>query len=218
MRYLLLFTAVLSLLATGCSITSPPAVGPAEAAPPQEAPDPVDDPSPGPGSDVPVSTPAPTPSSEPPDPDSGSTGMPFPADTSPDTSPGRGMPVTLVDVRTGTHPGFDRVVFDLRGDGRAGWHVRYVDEARAQGSGDPVEVAGGAILEVDLSHTGYPDDTGVEFYDGPRRIAGSTVVLEVVLTGMYEGHTQLFVGVAEQRPFRVHAVDGRVILDILHGG
>ena len=217
MRYLLLFAAFLSLIAAGCADTSSPTAAATETAPAQEVPTPRDDPSPA-VTDAPASPSAPSATPEPSAPSDDSTGTPFPANTAPDTSDGQGMPVTLVDVRVGAHPGFDRVVFDLRGDGGAGWDVRYVDEARAQGSGDPVEVSGGAILEVNLSHTGYPEDTGVEFYDGPRRIAGSTVATEVVLTGMYEGYTQLFVGVAEELPFRVHALDGRVILDILHEG
>lgn len=220
MKRLLTFGTVLALVTAGCTLL--PSQDPGDdavASPNASAPSPTGQSEPAtpatPSAPAPTTPPAsPTPDS----PDNDSEGPPFTADPSPDSGNGLGPLVTLTDVRTGTHEGFDRVVFDLGGGGRAGWFVRYVDEARAQGSGDPVDVAGGAVLQVDLSHTGYPEDTGVAFYDGPRRLDGATVVAEIVLTGMYEGQTQLFFGVSEERPFRVHALEGRVILDILHVG
>jgi hypothetical protein len=53
----------------------------------------------------------------------------------------------ITGVRTGTHACFDRLVVDLAGHGD-GWFVRYVDQVRADGSGNVVPVRGGARLEV----------------------------------------------------------------------
>src|SRR5688500_16610067 len=53
----------------------------------------------------------------------------------------------LVDVRAGSHPGFDRVVFEFEGE--VPEHtVTYVDQLVEDGSGNPVSLAGEANLEV----------------------------------------------------------------------
>ena len=53
----------------------------------------------------------------------------------------------LVDVRAGSHEGFDRVVFEF--DGAVPEHtVSYVDQLVEDGSGDPVSLSGSADLEV----------------------------------------------------------------------
>ena len=49
-------------------------------------------------------------------------------------------PLTLTDVRIGAHDGFDRIVFELAGDGQAGWQVGFTGAPRSQGSGRPVDV------------------------------------------------------------------------------
>ena len=54
---------------------------------------------------------------------------------------------TLVDVRAGSHAGFDRVVFQFRG-AVPEHRVQYVDQLVEDGTGDPVSVAGAADLEV----------------------------------------------------------------------
>ena len=56
---------------------------------------------------------------------------------------------TLVDVRAGRHPGFDRVVFEFRG-AVPEHRIDYVDRLVQDGSGNRVTVAGAADLEVVL--------------------------------------------------------------------
>lgn len=177
---------------------------------------------PTPGATTAPATPTPAVSDAPPSPTpTGTTPpspTPFDADTRPDTGEPAGDLVTLADIRVGRHAGYDRVVLDVGGDGQPGWDVRYVDEARGQATGDRVAVQGAAILEVNLTHTGYPGDTGVEFYDGPREVSGpGGGVVEVVLDSAFEGTTQLFVGTAGERPFRVRWLDGRVVIDVAQG-
>lgn len=207
---------IAALLLTGCSTGPRPPV----AAPVDEV-----------GTGAPASPTAPAPTetvtaSPPAAPPSGATSTPtedrgadppppFTADTLPDHGDPDGDLVTLTDIRTGVHAGYDRIVLDVGGSGRPGWDVRYVPVAQGQASGLDVEVAGTAVLEVMLSHTGYPDDTGVAFYDGPRRLAtGGTSTTEVVLDSAFEGTTQLFVGTDGERPFRVRWLDGRVVIDV----
>lgn len=134
------------------------------------------------------------------------------------TAEGSGPQVNVNDVDVSTADGYDQVVFQIGGAGTAGWLVEYVDEPRQQGSGRPVELAGDAALHVFIRHTGYPQDTGIDAYERPERIDGTEVIREVVYTSIYEGDTEFFVGVDEQRPFRVFRLDdpARVVLHVRH--
>jgi len=150
-----------------------------------------------------------------------SVSVPFPdvaAAATQEQSPGAML--TVRDIRVGAHDGYDRVVFELGGTGSPGWRVEYVGEAIDDPSGLPVELAGGAALQVVLLGMGYPMDTGVtEWAGGSVTLAGSTSVRQVVFRGTFEGQTQAFVGVADAgTPFRVFALTDpvRVVVDVRH--
>lgn len=130
-----------------------------------------------------------------------------------------GAKLTVTDIRTGRHDGFDRVVYELDGEGEPGWRVGYVDEPVQQGSGNPVTIAGGAVLQVLIEGSGYPFDTGVEQYSGPDPILAEPggSVLEVTGSGVFEGLTQSFIGVAEPGiPFSVESLSDptRIVIDV----
>ncbi|MGW6266010.1 hypothetical protein [Cellulosimicrobium cellulans] len=150
--------------------------------------------------------------------------LPFPANTEPDTQdPSADAALTVTDVRVGHHDGFDRVVFELGGTGTPGWRVEYVDQPTDDGKGDVVAVDGDAYLQVMISGSGYPMDTGVEEYAGPNpvRAGDDGEVEEVLLRGVFEGYTQAFVGVDdERRPFRVFSFEDptRVVVDVRDDG
>ena len=74
---------------------------------------------------------------------------------------------------------------------------------------------GDAVLVVDMTNMGVPDDTGVAPYDGPERVRVGDTIVEVLVGGTFEGHTQVFVGVSSERPFRVQEVDGSVVIDVV---
>jgi hypothetical protein len=145
----------------------------------------------------------------------------FPGDTAADTAePSAGAAVTVTDIRVGAHGDFDRVVLEVGGTGTPGWDVRYVDAASSQGSGDPVEVAGDAVLQVTLTGVGYPYETGVEEFAGTAAGEGTTAVTEVVYDATFEGTAVSFVGTAGQRPFRVYALENptRVVVEVASAG
>ncbi len=150
--------------------------------------------------------------------------LPFPANTEPDTQdPSADAALTVTDVRVGHHDGFDRVVLELGGTGTPGWRVEYVDQPTDDGKGDVVAVDGDAYLQVMISGSGYPMDTGVEEYAGPNpvRAGDDGEVEEVLLRGVFEGYTQAFVGVDdERRPFRVFSLEDptRVVVDVRDDG
>ncbi|MDM7490255.1 hypothetical protein QT969_18385 [Rhodococcus sp. CSLK01-03] len=145
---------------------------------------------------------------------------PAPTDASDKTSPASAdAKLTVTDIRTGRHENFDRVVYEMGGTGTPGWRVGYVDRAVQDGSGNDVTVAGGAILQVLIDGSAYPFDSGVEPYSGPDPVlaqpGGSVVV--VTGSGVFEGVTQSFVGVAEPNtPFDVYALTNptRLVVDV----
>lgn len=147
------------------------------------------------------------------------TSVPFPASTAADTSePSSGAALTVTDVRIGVHDGYDRVVLDLGGTGTPGWRAEYVDAAIQDGSGTELALAGDAVLEIDVSGTAYPMDSGQTEYPGPDRIEtnGTASVAEVRYGHVFEGVTQVFVGVDAEHPFRVFSLTDptRVVIDV----
>jgi hypothetical protein len=156
--------------------------------------------------------------------DDGSTDVPsFPGDAEPDTAEASAdARVTVSDIRVGGHDGFDRVVLEIGGEGTPGWDVRHVDQPSSQGKGDPVEVAGDAVLQVTLTGAGYPYDTGVEEYSAaaPLSAPDADTVTEVVFDATYEGTTVAFVGTTARAPFRVYLLEAptRVVLEVAHAG
>jgi hypothetical protein len=143
----------------------------------------------------------------------------FTADTGTDTA--GASPDALIsvsDIRIGRHDGFDRVVLEVGGVGLPGWDVRYVDQASSQGSGEPVDVAGNAVLQVTLTGVGYSKDTGIEEVAWGRRVAGEGTeeITEVVFDGTFEGTAGAFVGTTAQEPFRVYLLEGptRVVVEV----
>jgi hypothetical protein len=149
----------------------------------------------------------------------GSTGTPpFVADVQPDTAEAvdpAGLTVTA--VRVGAHDGFDRVVFELAGEGTPGWDVQYMDAATAEGSGDPIDLAGPAYLRVVIRGTSYPYESGAtEASRGPVALAGTTAVTGAFYDGTFEGQSLGYVGTRSQAPFRVYALSGpaRVVVEV----
>jgi hypothetical protein len=186
-------------------------------------------------SDTPPSDPPPSETDEPDEPDDTpdpaasatevATGPPFSANARPDTAEPTGEGETFLsvtDVRVAAHDGYDRVVFDLdgTGSGRPGWRVEYVDQATDDGSGHAVEVGGDAILEVSLSGTATPMDSGVEDFSRDRiEPEGTESVDEIVYRYWFEGYTSAFLGIDEgERPFRVFLLENptRVVVDVQH--
>ncbi|MGY1913935.1 AMIN-like domain-containing (lipo)protein [Blastococcus sp. SYSU DS0973] len=134
---------------------------------------------------------------------------------------GDGPPVTLTDVRLGAHEGFDRIEFELAGEGEAGWQVAYTDQPQAQGSGAPVPVPGDATLGITLTNIALPGDApaGVTPWEGTaqQEIAGAAVLQALVEDTLFEGRHTFFAGLDERRPFAVGLLSSpqRIVVDVL---
>jgi hypothetical protein len=122
---------------------------------------------------------------------------------------------TLVAVRAAHHPGSDRVVFRFRGGLPASHQAGYVDRLIADGSGNPVRIAGRAILQVRManarSHTGSGGPTV------PARAAYPLPnVMTTVRSGDFEGVVTFGIGLAKRTTFHVSTRrnPARVVVDV----
>lgn len=148
---------------------------------------------------------------------------PAPDDTVPkqaEASPDAGLTVT--DIRLSRHPGFDRVEYFLGGTGTPGWSVWYTGRAIQDGSGRELAVAGQSVLEVRITGSDYPFDSGVAPYTGPDPVTDPAVpgIAGVYRTTVFEGVTQSFIGLEAEEPgFTVAAatMPNRLVIDIATG-
>ncbi|MCD9144177.1 AMIN-like domain-containing (lipo)protein [Streptomyces albireticuli] len=132
----------------------------------------------------------------------------------------------LTDIRAGQHECYDRLVFDVpTADGRpVGYRVAYVDKLFQDGSGEPVPVGGGAILEVRVAAPSYDPLSGKQTYPGrvgqPLRgvdVSGYRTFRDTRYASSFEGDTQIGLGVRARLPFRVFQWGDRVVVDVAHG-
>lgn len=124
---------------------------------------------------------------------------------------------TLVDVRTGQHEGFDRVVFEFI-DAPPEYRVEYIDEAIGCGSGEPIAVDGAALLQVRFNIAQAHDEQGQPTVSFDRASPGLPSMLEIVRTCDFEGVVIWVLGLPEELDFQVTALEAplRLAVDIAH--
>jgi len=128
----------------------------------------------------------------------------------------------LERIALGRHEGYDRVVFQFKNQ-LPGYRVSYVQPPlKEDGSGNPVSVAGNAIVVVRMEPaSGFDLNTGegVMVYKGPKRIegasAGTSVVQELVRSGDFEAVLSWAIGLSDKVDFRVTTATSpaRLIVD-----
>jgi hypothetical protein len=125
----------------------------------------------------------------------------------------------LERLAVGRHEGYDRVVFQFRGDGLPGYRVEYVEPPfHEDGSGNPVTVPGNAFVLVRMEPaSGFDLNTGEGeiVYKGPKRVPGASVVQEVVRTGDFEAVLSWVIGLQDKVDFRVQTLSSpsRLVVD-----
>lgn len=162
--------------------------------------------------DAPTETASPAPESP--------TEEPFSGDRDPVEKEGPAVPPVAVqtDVRYAEHADFDRVVFDFM-DNAPGYRVEYVDPPiLADGSGNEVEIAGEAFLQVRFSTAQAHDEEGNLTIDELEIMPGLDSVVEIERTGDFEGYVTWVLGLPEELDFRVSDLTDpfRVVVDIAH--
>ncbi|GIJ20785.1 AMIN-like domain-containing (lipo)protein [Micromonospora lutea] len=131
----------------------------------------------------------------------------------------------LIDVRTGRHDCYDRVVFEFDGP-VTGYSVGY-GETYTDGEGLALSpyTAGDALLRVSLRAPAYDDEhlATVPYRTGEHvaNVLRYRTLRDVVFGGSFEGYTTFAVGVRARLPFRAFVLAGpgdhsRIVLDVAH--
>lgn len=146
--------------------------------------------------------------------------IPFEGARDPVEVPGEVAPPVpeLMDVRTGKHEDFDRVVFEFR-DAVPGYRVEYISPPATEcGSGFDVPVNGDAALQVQMSPAAAHNDAGESTFALQELSPGLPSILEVERTCDFEGILTWVVGLVEEADFSVFTLQepARVVVDVAH--
>ncbi|AGF72715.1 AMIN-like domain-containing (lipo)protein [Corynebacterium halotolerans] len=125
--------------------------------------------------------------------------------------------LAVTGVRVAEHERFDRLVFDLEGEGLPGWFIDYTETPAQQASGFPVEYEGAIALQVSIVGTPYPFDLGIEPMEHTT-VEGAGHVTGVTFTSIFEGHSEFVIGLEEKLPYSVSLLQNptRVVIDFAH--
>ena len=131
--------------------------------------------------------------------------------------PGLGV-VVLRDVRAAGQQGFDRVVFEFEGKDVPGYRVGYVDQAIQCGSGEPVEIAGEALLEVRMTPAQAHTEAGEPTVKNRERSLDLPVLKELESTCDFEADVTWILGLGSRKAFRVQTLENpaRLVIDLEH--
>jgi hypothetical protein len=130
---------------------------------------------------------------------------------------GGGEPALLRAVRTASHEGFDRVVFEFGGARLPGYHVEYVDKpVRQCGSGAAVPVAGDAWLRVRLTPANAHTERGEATVKDLSRRTGYANLKELKSLCDFEAEVEWVLGLASPNRYRVLelANPARLVVDV----
>lgn len=125
---------------------------------------------------------------------------------------------TLTNIRTGQHPGYDRVVLDFAGGPAPTVTSEWLDELRSDGSGEIFWLTGEHFVSV-VSFPAYAHtDAGNPTYTGPERFRTRNLrnVMAVGLTGDFEGYVSVGLGTRTQTWVRTSTLTSptRVVIDV----
>lgn len=130
----------------------------------------------------------------------------------------------VVNVRTGQHYCFDRLVVDLNGP-VAGYTVRYVPQVARDGSGHLVPLRGNAFLQITVNAPAYDQDSRSTYNPADKNelsnVGRYQTFRQVAWAGSFEGYSNLGLGVRARLPFRVFTLAGpdtgsRLVIDVAH--
>lgn len=141
-----------------------------------------------------------------------------------DIEAGRSMGGSLVNLRSGRHACYDRLVVDVRGT-IGHYSAGYVPVVRADGSGEPVKVDGGAALQVFVFAPNWDRNDTITYAPTDDRravdVRGYRTFRQVSYLGAFEGDSHIAIGVRARLPYRVFVLDGpgdlsRLVIDVAH--
>jgi hypothetical protein len=118
----------------------------------------------------------------------------------------------LTGVRQAGHAGYDRIVFDIPG-ALPGYSTAYITEVRSDGSDRPVAVPGRYYLRVVLNPAQAHRDGGAATVSGVHRV-DLPVLESYAITGDYEGHVIVVLGLNRKAGYRIAELDNRIYVDL----
>ncbi len=127
-------------------------------------------------------------------------------------------PAVLRGVRSGRHPGFDRVVFEFAGSRLPGYHLEYIDEpVRDCASGRPLNLPGQGWLQIRFRPARMHQNGGSTVENRDRKIS-LPVILRLVNTCDFENSVTWVAAVSEPQKYRVFSLrdPSRIVVDIRH--
>jgi hypothetical protein len=120
---------------------------------------------------------------------------------------------TLTGIRQATHAeGYDRIVFDIPG-ALPGYTAAYVTKVRSDGSDRPVAVPGSHYLRIVLNPAQAHRDSGAPTVTGVHRV-NLPVLKAYAITGDYEGHVTVVLGLNRKAGYRIAELDNRIYVDV----
>ena len=139
--------------------------------------------------------------------------------------------LAITDIRMAGHDGFDRIVFEMAGNGMPDWYVSYTEQPFHQGSGRPVEMDHLVALNINIDGTVRPETIDKKLsgpdldklVDKANDSASESeqelgVIKDFIPGGMHDGRSQYFLAMDMKQPFSVQVLRGptRLVIDILH--
>ena len=127
--------------------------------------------------------------------------------------------VMLRDVRSATHPNYDRVVFEFEGAQLPSYKIEYIDKpVRSCGSGDVVPFQGDAWLSVLFTGANAHTEAGEPTIKDRTRSPNLTIVKDLKLICDFEAEVEWVMGVASPNKYRVLELKNptRLVVDIKH--
>ena len=125
----------------------------------------------------------------------------------------------ILDVRVGTHDGYDRLVFEFE----QGIPEFTLDRAEPpfseDASGMPLEVEGESFLGLVMRGGTKQTEAGTSSYDGPTEFEpGFSALVHAVEAGDFERQSTWYLGLADESCVRVLLLDEppRLVIDVEH--
>ena len=125
----------------------------------------------------------------------------------------------IVDLRVGTHDGYDRIVFEFE----QGTPELTLDRAEPpfseDASGLPMEVDGDAFLGLRMRGGSKQTDAGTSSYDGPTDFSpGFPTLVHLIEGGDFERQSTWYLGLAGESCVRALLLDAppRLVIDVEH--
>lgn len=144
---------------------------------------------------------------------------PFTCDL-PIVEPGSVAIANIVDVRTGSHDGYDRVVFEFEQGTPELTLDRAVPPFTQDASGAPLTVEGDSFLRLTMRGGTKQTDAGTSSYDGPTDIdLAHPALVDVVEGGDFERQSTWYLGLGgADACARLLVLDGppRIAIDVEH--